>query len=337
MIKNKAFLLALAGILLTSLAVFASFMFGSRTIEFNKIMEILFSGQLFEETKGILEAQVIKERIPRTIFALIAGASLGVSGSLMQSITRNPIADPGILGVNTGASLFVVMGIAFLRIQTKAEYIWLALLGAALTAVFVYGISTLGRSGTTPLKLALSGAAISAAFSSFISLIMLPRTETLNQFRFWQVGSLSGASFDDMKIISVFLIPACILAFFLLPYLDAMALGDEMATGLGVHPTFIRLLAASSAVILCGTITALAGPISFVGLMVPHMIRQLLGPGMKKMVPFAALYGSLLLLIADIIGRVVGKPGELEAGIITTLVGAPILIIIARKTKVREL
>jgi iron complex transport system permease protein len=337
MIVKKAFMLALAGILALALALLASLMFGSRTLAFSDVIEIVFQGQLFQDTSGILEAQVIRERIPRTIFALIAGASLGVSGSLMQSITRNPIADPGILGVNTGASLFVVVGLAFFHIQTKTEYIWLALLGSAITAVVVYLISSIGRGGTTPLKLALSGAACSAALSSLVSVILLPRTEALNHYRFWQVGSLSGASYEDMITMSFFLVPAFLLALLLLPYLDAMALGDDMATGLGVHPLLIRLLAALSAVILCGTTTALAGPIAFVGLMIPHVIRLVLGPSMKLLVPYTALFGALILLVADVIGRVLGSPGELEAGIITTFLGAPILIMIARRTKVREL
>ena len=282
-------------------------------------------------------ALVVRERIPRTVFSIIAGASLGISGALMQSITRNPIADPSILGVNTGASLFVVFGIAFLNISTANEYIWFALVGSAITAICVYWISSIGPGGITPIKLALSGSAVSAILSSLVSLIILPRADAMDAYRFWQVGSVSGATWEGITSILPFLVVGLIISIIATPALNALALGDEVATGLGVNTGLVRLVCAIAGVILCGATTAIAGPIGFVGLMIPHTIRLILGSNMKSIVPMSAIGGAILLTISDVIGRVIGSPGELEVGIITAFLGAPILVIIARKAKVKSI
>jgi len=325
-------ILVIASIVSIALCIFCSLTFGARYIKFNDVVSYLFNT---DQTS--FAALVVRERIPRTVFSIIAGASLGVSGALMQSITRNPIADPSILGVNTGASLFVVSGIAFFHINSAGQYLWFALLGAGLTAVFVYCVGSLGRGGATPIKLALAGAATSAALSSMVSAVILPRTEVMNAFRFWQVGSVSGANWDGIITVSPFLISGIIIAIFVTPALNALALGDEVATGLGVRTGMIRLISAFAGVILCGDTTALAGPIGFVGLMIPHTIRLICGPDMRYVVPMSAVGGAVLLTISDIVGRLIGTPGELEAGIITAFFGAPILIIIAMRAKVRSI
>jgi iron complex transport system permease protein len=255
----------------------------------------------------------------------------------MQAITRNPIADPSILGVNTGASLFVVAGIAFFNIGRPIEYIGLALLGSSIVALFVFGISSLGTSGSTPIKLALAGAATSAALSSIISAIVLPRTDSMTNFRFWQVGSISGATWEGMLTVLPFLLIGLLIGLFSSSTLDALALGDELAIGLGVRTGIVRLLSTGAGVILCGATTAIAGPIAFVGLMVPHSVRLLLGPSMKRLIPMSAVFGAILLLLADVIGRLIGSPSELESGIVTAFMGAPILILIAMKAKVKSL
>jgi iron complex transport system permease protein len=255
----------------------------------------------------------------------------------MQAVTRNPIADPSILGVNTGASLFVVCGIAFLHINTAGQYIWLALVGAMLTAIFVYGIGSMGRGGATPLKLVLAGAATSAALSSLVSAIMIPRSYVMDQFRFWQVGSVGAGNWDVIEKFAPFLIVGVILAFVTAPALNALALGDEVATGLGVRTGTLRLIAAVAGVLLCGATTALAGPIGFIGLLATHVMRLVLGPDLRYVIPMSALSGAIVLILSDVIGRLIGSPGELEVGVVTAFVGAPILILIAMKAKVRSL
>lgn len=294
-------------------------------------------GAFISNNAPTLDVNIVLARVPRTVFGMLAGAALGISGLLMQSITRNPIADPSILGVNTGASLFVVCGIAFFHIQSGNQYIWLAFGGAALTAVLVYGLASIGNGGATPIRLALAGAAASTALQSLVNTVMLPNTQVMDQFRFWQVGSISGASWEDIRLMSPYLAVGFLLAFLLVPSLNTLALGDDMATGLGVNVTMVRGLAALSGVLLCASVTALAGPISFIGLMVPHLIRALVGPDLKKIMPLSAVCGACILLISDVLGRIWGRPGELEAGIITALIGGPVFIFIIRKVRVRSL
>lgn len=321
--------ISLVGILV---CIFASLTLGSRNVSFQIVMQALTNAD-----SSNFETLVVRERIPRTVFSIIAGASLGVSGSLMQAITRNPVADPSILGVNTGASLFVVSGIAFFHISTPSEYIWLALLGAGITSVFVYKIGSLGSGGATPIKLALAGAATSAALSSLVSAIVLPRNSVMDDFRFWQVGSVSGANWESILTVTPFLIVGLLLGMLSASSLNALALGDDVATGLGVRIGVVRIVSALAGVLLCGATTAIAGPIGFVGLMIPHTMRLLCGPNLKLIIPMSAVGGAILLTTADIIGRLIGSPGELEAGIVTAFFGAPILILIAMRVKVRSL
>lgn len=330
--KTKLIIMALAVMTSIALCIIASLAFGARYIKFNEVIQYLF-----QTGDTSINALVVRERIPRTVFSLIAGASLGVSGALMQAITRNPIADPSILGVNTGASLFVVSGIAFFRIGSASEYLWFALIGAGVSAIFVYSVGSLGRGGATPIKLALAGAATSAALSSLVSAIILPRTEVMNAYRFWQVGSVSGATWEGIMTVLPFLVGGIVVGILATPALNAMALGDEMAIGLGVKTGRIRLITAVAGVTLCGATTALAGPIGFVGLMIPHTMRLICGPDMRYTVPLSAVGGAVLLTVSDIVGRLIGTPGELEAGIITAFFGAPILIIIAMRARVRSI
>lgn len=327
-------LIILSSLLLLGGCIVASLAIGSRVMSLPEVWRALASGESSD-----FAVNVILARIPRTVFGIIAGGALGISGALMQSITRNPIADPSILGVNTGASLFVVCGIAFWQIHTAEQYIWLALLGAALTAVCVYGIASIGggSAGATPLKLALAGAAISTALSSMISTIMLPKSNVMDEFRFWQVGSISGADWKDIALVCPFLLVGFIMGMLLTPSLNALALGDETATGLGVNVKLVRTLAALAGVLLCGATTALAGPIGFVGLMIPHFMRFLFSADMRLVLPMSAIGGAGLLVISDVAGRMLGRPGELEVGIITAFIGAPVFILIARKGKVRSL
>ncbi|NMF06182.1 FecCD family ABC transporter permease [Clostridium beijerinckii] len=322
----------LGSIFLLGICVVISLAFGSKNIGISQAINALLNS---DDTS--FAALVVRERVPRTIFSIMAGSSLGISGALMQSITRNPIADPSILGVNTGASLFVVIGIAFFNINSANEYIWIALAGAGITSIFVYTIASIGSGGMTPIKLALAGSATSAVLTSLVSVIILPRSEVIDAYRFWQVGSVSGATWESIDLMLPFLIIGLIISIISAPALDILALGDEVATGLGVNIGIIRIICAIAGVILCGATTAIAGPIGFVGLMIPHSIRLIFGSNLRGLVPMSAIGGAVILTISDVLGRVIGSPGELQVGIITAFLGAPILIIIARKAKVRAI
>ena len=327
--KSVFILFSLCGI---GVCILLSLALGSKPVGLYEVIQALLDSESTSFT-----ALVVRERIPRTIFCIIAGASLGVSGMMMQAITRNSIADPSILGVNTGASLFVVAGISFFQIGSAGEYILFALAGASLTAIFVYGVASLGAGGATPIKLALAGAATSAALSSLVSALVLPRTNVMNAFRFWQIGSVSGASWEYILAALPFLVVGIIAGSLLAPSLNALALGDDVALGLGVRTGPVRMFGAAIGVLLCGAITALAGPIGFIGLMIPHAMRLLFGSDMRFTIPMTAIGGAGLLTLADVIGRLLGSPGELEVGIVTAFLGAPILVIIARKVKARAL
>lgn len=321
--------------LLTVLAVVAalcSIAFGSRIVGVEEIVGGLTG------SRSDIGALVVAERVPRTVVALVAGAALGVSGALMQAVTRNPIADPGILGVNTGASLAILIGVAFLGISGASQFLWFALIGAAVTAVLVYTIGSLGPGGPTPVKLALAGVATSAALSCVISAVMLPLAQGLDDYRFWQMGSLGRGTWSSLTTIAPFLAVATLLAVLVAGPLNSLALGEEMAIGLGVNVTRTRLAAAGAGVLLCSAVTAVVGPIGFVGLMVPHTVRMLCGPDHRWLLPLSALCGADLLTLSDVLGRIVSRPSAaLPVAVVTAFVGAPILIMIARGTKVREL
>lgn len=313
-------------VLLTLIMAVLSLMFGKVTVSFKSVIEA------FDSSIVNNEVNIVRARMPRTIFALLAGCSLSVSGALMQSITRNPIADPSILGVNTGAALFVIMGMSFSQVGRISSLV-LAFVGGLLTMVCVYLISSFGYGGMTPIKLALAGATMSIALQSIVNALMLKDRLLMDRFRFWQVGSLSKASWQDIMTVLPVIIVSLIIAYLLSSSLDIMALGDEMATSLGINVSFIYVLSTIVGVLLCASITALAGPIGFVGLMIPHFVRLLCGNAMKKVLLFSSLLGSAVLLSSDIIGRLVGGSAEIEVGIIMALLGAPVFIMIVRKVK----
>ncbi|MDN6461491.1 MAG: iron ABC transporter permease, partial [Corynebacterium flavescens] len=268
---------------------------------------------------------------------LFVGAALALAGTTFQAMTRNPLADPGIFGVLSGASLAVVVGIAFFGLSRPVPTMIAAIVGSFAAAVFVYFVGSLGRGGATPLKLALAGAATAAACSSLVSAVLLPRADVMDEFRFWQIGSVGGAQWDLIGMAAPLLVLGTLIVLACSTGLNALALGDDVATGLGINVLRTRVLSAVGAVILCGTATALAGPIAFVGLIVPHVMRLLLGTDHRWLLPATALAGALLLVSADTLGRVVARPSEVAVGILTPLIGAPLFIWIVRRTKVREL
>lgn len=322
----------LAGLCAVLLAVaILSICIGTRSVSWDEIVSAL-AGQV----NSIGEASVAV-RIPRTLLALLAGAALGVAGAIMQGMTRNPLADPGLLGVNTGAALAVVIGVAWFNMASAQAYIWAAILGAAATAAFVFTIGSLGRGGPTPLKLSLAGAATSIAFASLVIAIVLPRNDIAGGIRSWQVGGVGGATFERMYPVLPFLALGFLISLVTARKLNSLALGDDLATGLGERVAMARALSALAAILLCGATTAVCGPIGFIGLVVPHACRLIVGIDHRWLLPFSAVSGAILLTAADIAGRIVARPGEIDVGIVTAFIGAPVFIWIVRRQKVREL
>ena len=320
-----AMIVAVAALCAMSLAI------GTRDVAWSDILAALHG-----QVDSIGQAAVAM-RIPRTTLALVAGAALGLAGAVMQGVTRNPLADPGILGVNMGASLAVVIAVAWFDITSAYAYIWVAVLGAACSAVFVYTIGSLGRGGATPLKLALAGAATSIAFASLVIAVVLPRNDISGGIRAWQVGGVGGATFDRISHVLPFLLVGLAISLLSARRLNSLALGDDLAAGLGERVAVARAVAALGAVLLCGATTAICGPIGFVGLVVPHVCRLFIGVDHRWLLPFSALGGACLLLAGDVLGRIVARPAELDVGIVTALVGAPFFIWIVRRQRVRDL
>ncbi|MFC0627590.1 FecCD family ABC transporter permease [Kribbella deserti] len=276
-------------------------------------------------------------RFPRTMAGLLAGAGLGLAGAVIQGVTRNPLAGPGILGVNAGAALAVVVAIGLLGIHSLSGYVWFAMAGALVATVVVYLVGSAGRGGATPVKLALAGAAISAFLGSVTSAITLLDISTLNEFRFWVVGSLGRADVPTISQAWIFILAGSVLALGLASSLNQIALGDELASTLGTKVNLVRLIAALAVMALAGTATAIAGPIAFVGLTVPHMARAIVGSDYRWILPWSMVLAPTVLLLADVIGRLVVRPGELQVGIVTALVGAPLFIALVRRRKLAEL
>ena len=282
---------------------------------------------------------VLHLRVPRALAGVAVGAALGVSGVLVQGITRNPLGDPGILGINSGASLATVVAIGVLGISALPVYVLFAFGGAALAAVMVHLVGSLGSGGSDPIKLTLAGAALSALLGSVTSALVLSDRASLEEYRFWVVGSLSGS--EGMGAVlgqaAPFLLLGMLLAFGSTRALNAVALGDDLARSLGTRVWAVRAVSALAVVLLAGTATAVAGPIGFVGIAVPHIARLLVGPDHRWVLPWSAVLAPILLLTADMVGRVVARPEELQVGIVTALIGAPFFIVLVRRRRVAGL
>lgn len=325
--RKQAAWLPAAVVVLVLLAA-ASLAVGAREVPLATVWQALTS---FDPGNG--DHAVVQARIPRTVLGLLAGGALGLAGAAMQGVARNPLADPGIMGVNAGAALAVVTGIYVFGITGFSGYIWFAFAGAAAAAVVVYLVASMGREGATPVKLALAGAALSAGLSSLMNVILVSSQDTLDRFRFWQVGGVAGRDWSVLLPGLPFLAAGAVVVLLAGRTLNSLALGDDIARGLGQRVGLSRAVIALGIVLLCGTATALAGPIGFVGLVVPHAVRFLTGPDYRWILPFSLVAAPALLLGADIIGRVVLLPGEVPAGIMTALVGAPVFVWLIRRGK----
>ncbi|MDF2849232.1 MAG: iron chelate uptake transporter family permease subunit [Oerskovia sp.] len=314
---------ALAAVCALSLAV------GANALPLGVVMDALTS---YDPTNPD-HLVVIEKRVPRTLVGLVAGAALGAAGTLMQGLTRNPLADPGLLGVSAGASLFVVGAISFFGVSQVGGYVWFAFAGAAIAAAVVYGVASVGREGATPVKLALAGAAVTAALTSVVTAVLLVDRATLDLMRFWQVGSLAARGSTVVWQVLPFVVVGLVLALALGRSLNGLALGDDVARGLGQDVTRTRVVAGVAIVLLCGAATAAVGPVAFVGLVVPHVARYVVGLDYRWVLPYAAVAAPVLLIGCDVIGRVVARPGELQVGVVTAVVGAPLFIALVRRGK----
>jgi iron complex transport system permease protein len=319
-----------AGVLL--LVAFASVAYGSKSIGLGTVWDALWHADPTSNDHLIVRSL----RMPRTAIGLAVGAALGLSGAVMQGLTRNPLADPGILGIESGAALGVVVAISALGVSTLQGYVGFALLGAALASVIVYGLGSLGRGGATPVKLALAGSALTWLLSSLTSAILLLDLSTLDEYRFWVVGSLAGRGSDIAVQVLPFLLVGTVLALGSARALNALALGEDVARSLGQRVGVARAVAALSVVILSGASVAAAGPIVFIGLTIPHVARAICGPDHRWLLPWSLVLGPILLLGADVIGRLVARPGELQVGIVTAVVGAPVFVALVRRKRLAE-
>lgn len=299
------------------------------------VLASVFLGSRLISPTAVLEAgpdrTVIEVRAVRTVLGLLVGVALGLAGACMQGLTRNPLADPGILGVNSGAALAIVLGISFLGAGGIWAYVVLGLFGAAVASVAVHAIAGIGRDGATPAKLTVAGAAFAAAASSWTVAVQLVDQTALDVMRRWQVGSIGGRPWDVVVSLAPVFLVGALLALALSRTLNALALGEEMATGLGRHTTRDRLLVGVAIVLLAGTATAAAGPIAFVGLIVPHLVRTRTGSDHRHLLPLSAGFGAVLVLLADTAGRIVLPPSEVQVGIMTAVVGVPFFLLLVRR------
>lgn len=276
-------------------------------------------------------------RVPRTLLGLLAGASLGVAGAVIQGHTRNPLADPGLLGVTAGAAFAVVLSIYAFGISTAAGHLWFAFAGALLASLLVFGLSSVGGRGGDPLTLALAGAAVTAFLGAMTSALVLLDQTTLDGFRFWNVGSTAGRGPEVLWQVAPFLLVGLVVALASTPALNALNLGEDVARALGTHVALSRVVGVLVITVLTGAATAACGPIAFVGLVVPHIARAVTGPDYRWLVPYAGLIGATLLLLADVVGRLVVRPGELQVGIVLALIGGPFFIALVRRRRLAAL
>ncbi|MFC7219415.1 FecCD family ABC transporter permease [Streptomyces polyrhachis] len=319
----------LASVAVLALAVVASIALGAKQIPLGDVWHGLLGDS------GGDTATVIRElRVPRTALGLIVGAALGLAGAVLQALTRNPLADPTLLGINAGAAAAVVTAISLLGITSLTGYVWFAFAGAAAVAVLVYVLG--GHRSATPVRLTLAGTAVTAALYGYIQAVQLLDTAALDRMRFWTVGSLASARMDTFWQVLPFLAVGTLLALGLARPLNALALGDDTARALGTNLPRTRALAMLAATLLCGGAVAACGPIVFVGLMVPHLVRGFTGPDLRWILPYAAVLAPVLLLTADVVGRLAARPGELQVGVVTALIGGPVFIHLVRRRRMSQ-
>ncbi len=324
-------LAALVGVLL--IVCFFSITMGSRSITLPVIWQALTD---FDPASAS-ETVVRQMRVPRTILGVAVGMALGLAGTVLQGVTRNPLADPGIMGINQGAACAMVLAIMVGGVQSLSTYIWIAFAGAGVAIVVVYGVASFGREGATPVKLALAGAAVTAGLTSITTAVVMTNLDALNELRFWQVGTLAGRYADVAWQTVPFILVGAVVALCLGRPLNGLALGDDMAHALGQPVRRTRTIMFVTVAVLCGAATAACGPVVFIGLVMPHVARMITGPDYRWILPYAAVLTPIVLLLADILARVVTSPGELQVGVVLGVLGAPFFIFLVRYRSVTEL
>ncbi|WP_370616815.1 FecCD family ABC transporter permease [Mumia sp. Pv 4-285] len=321
----------LVGLLLV--VCFFSISMGSRDITLRTVWDAF---DAFDPSST--EHAVIREmRVPRTLLGLTVGAALGMSGAILQGVTRNPLADPGIMGINAGAAAAVVASASLLGIGSLSGQIWAAFVGAGLATVVVYGVSSFGREGATPVKLALAGAAVTAGLTAFTSALVMTSTEALNELRFWQVGALAGRYMPVFWQTLPFIVIGLVVAVGAGRALNGLALGEDVAVALGQRVGVTRAVLFVTVAVLCGAATAACGPIVFVGLVVPHVARMICGPDYRAILAFSLVLSPIVLLVADILGRLAVPDGELQVGVVLGVLGAPFFVLLVRYRNLTEL
>lgn len=308
------------------LALLVSIAFGAASIEAGDVWDAIFAFDPNSTQHLIIRTL----RVPRAAVGALVGAALAVAGSIMQGLTRNPLADPGLLGIETGAALGVVGAVFFLGISSLSIYALFAFAGAAITATVVYGLGSLGRGGPTPLKVTVAGAAVTALLSSFTTAMLILSQQTLEQVRFWLAGSVANRDLPLLLQSAPYIVVGLVLAMALSRQITTLSLGDDIAKGLGVNTGWIKGLSAIATVLLAGGSVAVAGPVGFVGLVIPHAVRFLVGVDYRWIVPYAALVGAIFLILADVAARLVLRPMELPLGVMTALIGGPFFIYLVR-------
>ena len=300
---------------------------GAKSLQISTVLEALIH---YDDT--VFNHIIVRDlRLPRAMIAILVGASLGVSGALMQGVTRNPLADPSILGLMTGASFAMVMAIGVFNIANPALLPWVAALGTLITAIIVWLIAQWVPGGATPLTLTLAGSAITAFLGALISVANLMDQDTFEQLRVWLVGSLSSGRLDVLKATAPIIIASLVLAVALSRKVTVLAMGDDVARGLGVRTGWLKVQVLTCVIMLTACSVALAGPLGFVGLVIPHAVRLFVGSDYRWIVPYSALIGATYLLGIDIIARLALRPQEIATGILTAMVGAPLFIQLVRK------
>lgn len=332
--QRKRYRGLIGGVALLLLMSVLSLTLGSRSIDLAQVLDAL----RHYDRHNDLHLIVREMRVPRTLVAILAGLALGVAGAIMQAVTRNPLAEPGLLGINAGAALAVIIGAVAFHVVTPLAYVWFAFIGAGLAGIAVFIIGQAHSGGNNPIRLVLAGAGLSIMLTSITGIFILNApTEVFDQFRHWASGSLERSGLEAAAVLAVAVSLGCAVALLIVSNLNILALGKDLGLALGASPRSTWLLACLAVMLLAGAATAGAGPIAFVGLVAPHIVRLLVGPDYRWILPYSGLYAAILLLGADVLGRVVVAPSEIAAGIVALLLGGPFFIAVVRKYRLSQL
>ena len=322
-------LLATAGALVAlAVACVLSLLVGARTVPLDAAWQAVLA---FDP--GSADHVVLASRLQRTLAGLAVGVALALAGAGLQGMTRNPLADPGILGLNSGAAAAVATGVYLFSFSSVTQFMAAGFVGAALAAVLVYALAAASRTGATPITLAIAGAAVTAGLVSLVHALVILDQGALDRMRLWQVGTLGARDLGDLAAVAPALLIGAVIVLGAARALNALALGDDAAAGLGVHVGRTRVVLGVGIVLLVGAAVSLAGPVGFLGLVVPHAVRLLVGSDHRRLLPLTALLGPVVLLLADVVGRVIAPPAEVQVGVMTALLGVPVFLVLIRTRK----